>query len=166
MTDLTDLTNTLKWMLNYKPEPAKEPANFITQNAIMCNDGTYLVSSSTHDYKAHTGASGDYYAVDGGYDYLKRVGAFKQPEELSTFSDTPFLEAREKLLWGSYGKSGKEPLHYIRLKDMEEGHIANVIQYLKDHQVGGRATKWRIDMMQEELKYRKLKLIDKPELAL
>lgn len=137
-----------------------ETESFITQNAMMCPDGTYLVSSNTHDYKAHTGANGTYYAVDGGYDYLKRVGAFKQSEELSTFSDTPFLEAREKLIWGSYGKSGDEELHYIRLKDMEEEHIANVIQYLKDNQIGGRATKWRIEMMQEELKYRKLKLLE------
>jgi hypothetical protein len=140
--------------------------SFITQNAIMCCDGTYLVSSHRHDYREHMDEGDAYVAVDGGYDYLKRVGHFKSIEELSTFSDTPFSEAREKLVWGSYGKSGKEPLHYIRLKDMEEDHIANVIQYLKDNQVGGRATKWRIDMMQEELKYRKLKLIDKPEQSL
>lgn len=134
--------------------------SFITQNAMMCPDGTYPVSSHVHDYRDHQGAGGDYYAVDGGYDYVKRVGYFKQCEELSTFSDTPFLEAREKLIWGSHGKSGKEPLRYIRLKDMEENHIANVVQYLDSHQVGGRATKWRIGMMLEELKYRKLRLLE------
>lgn len=135
--------------------------SFITQNAVMCCDGTYLVSSHRHDYREHLVEGDSYVAVDGGYDYIERVGFFKYCEELSTFSHTPFLEAREKLIWGSYGKSGKEPLHYTRLKDMEEGHIDNVIQYLKENNVGGRATKWRRDMMQEELKYRKLKLLEK-----
>jgi hypothetical protein len=159
MTDLIDLTNTLNWLRKYKPEPAKEAANFITQNAIQTPDSTYLVSSHVHDYKEHKDANGGLYIVDGGYDYIRRSGQVDY-ENLTLMSDDPFELAREKLIWGSYGKSGKEGLHYIRLKDMEEGHIANVIQYLKDHQVGGRATKWRIDMMQEELKYRKLKLLE------
>jgi len=163
MTDLIDLTNTLKWMLKYKPEPAKEAANFITQNAVQTPDGVYLVSSHNHDYKAHVDSDGVLYSVDGGYEECTWSGGSGQEECLRLSSDTPFLEAREKLIWGSYGKSGKEELHYIRLKDMEEDHIANVIQYLKDNQVGGRATKWRIDMMREELKYRKLKLLDKQE---
>jgi len=80
-------------------------------------------------------------------------------EELTVNSDDLFEDVRNKLLWGSYGKSGKDTLKYIRLKDMEEEHIANVIQYLNDHCIEGPATKWRIEMMQEELRYRKLKLI-------
>ena len=95
----------------------------------------YLVSSHVHDYRDHQGTNGDYCAVDGGYDYIKRVGYFKQCEELSTFSDTPFLEAREKFVWGSYGKSGKEPLRYVRLKDMENEHIKAVIAILSSNRL-------------------------------
>lgn len=155
---LPDVQERVQGLVDYYSEDP-EPKPFITQNAMRIPSGEYLVSNHRHDYKGAKGASGEYYAVDGGYDYIKRVGNFKQCEALSTHSDTPFLEAREKLLWGSYGKSGKEPLHHIRLKDMEEDHIANVIEYLNTHHVGSPVAKWRIEMMREELKYRKIKLI-------
>lgn len=157
------LSNTLKWLSNSinrpKPQPASEAANFITQNAIMTPDSTYLVSSSNHDYQAHTDSNGVLYSVDGGYEECTWSNGNGQEECLRLSSDDQFLEVREKLLWGSYGKSGKEPLHHIRLKDMEEDHIANVIEYLNAHHVGSPVAKWRIEMMREELKYRKIKLI-------
>lgn len=160
---MTDLTNTLKWlsnvMSNYKPNPASKAANFIAQNAVMTPDSTYLVSTHNHDYQAHIDSDGVLYSVDGGYEECTWSNGNGQEECLRLSSDTPFLEVREKLLWGSYGKSGKEPLHYIRLKDMGEEHIANVIQYLNDHHIDSPVAKWRIEMMREELKYRKFKLI-------
>lgn len=160
---MKDLTNTLKWlsnvMSNYKPNPASKAANFIAQNAVMTPDSTYLVSTHNHDYQAHIDSDGVLYSVDGGYEECTWSNGNGQEECLRLSSDTPFLEVREKLLWGSYGKSGKEPLHYIRLKDMGEEHIANVIEYLNTHHVGSPVAKWRIEMMREELKYRKLKLI-------
>ena len=155
---MTDLTNTLKWLSTYKPNPASKAANFITQNAIMTPDSTYLVSTHNHDYRAHTDSNGVLYSVDGGYEECTWSNGNGQEECLRLSSDDPFIEVREKLLWGSYGKSGKEPLHHIRLKDMGEEHIANVIEYLKLH-LSSPVAKWRIEMMREELKYRKLKLI-------
>ena len=152
---MTDLTNTLKWLSTYKPDPATEAANFITQNAIRTPDGTYLVSSHNHDYQAHTDSNGVLYSVDGGYEECTWSNGNGQEECLRLSSDDPFLEVREKLLWGSYGKSGKEPLHYIRLKDMEEEHIKNVIGILSSHRVLTKTCNWRISMMLKELEYRK-----------
>jgi len=31
------------------------------------------------------------------------------------------------LTWGTYGKSGKEPLRYININDMSTNHILNVL---------------------------------------
>lgn len=160
---LAKLAGTKVWMANYEPEPATEAVNFITQNAVRTPDGTYLVSGHTHDFRYHIDANSLYYMRDGGYDYIRSnpdyIGDECKGEDLTLMSDDPFELVREKLLWGSYGKSGKEPLHYIRLKDMEEDHIANVIEYLNAHHVGSPVAKWRIEMMREELKYRKIKLI-------
>ncbi len=157
---MTDLTDTLKWLSKYKPEQAKEAANFLTQNAICTPDGVYLVSTHDHDYQAHVDSDGVLYSVDGGYEECTWSNGSGQEECLRLSSDTPFLEAREKLIWGSYGKSGKEPLHYIRLKDMEDGHIEKVIWLIEDQPNKGPAIKWRREMMLQELEYRKQQLLE------
>lgn len=38
----------------------------------------------------------------------------------------PFEEARAKVLWGTYGKSGREPLKYVRLIDCSDEHLRNI----------------------------------------
>lgn len=37
------------------------------------------------------------------------------------------FEPRDVILWGTYGKDGKQPLSYILLKNMENGHIESII---------------------------------------
>ena len=39
----------------------------------------------------------------------------------------PHVNPRNYLMWGTYGKSGNEPLGYISPKDMDETHIRNVL---------------------------------------
>lgn len=153
---MTDLTNTLRWLGDYKPTLPTEPTNFVVQNAVCCPNGQYLVSSYGWDYQTAV-VDGVIYSVDGGLNtHTSRNGDGKE-EDLTVMSDDPFEDVRNKLLWGSYGKSGKEPLHWIRLKDMEENHIDNVLKMLEND--GSERAKWRRDMMKQELKYRKLSLI-------
>jgi hypothetical protein len=38
----------------------------------------------------------------------------------------PFEEARAKVLWGTYGKSGREPLKYVKLIDCSDEHLRNI----------------------------------------
>lgn len=160
MTNKPDLTNTLRWLQNFRPSPSIEADNFVTQNAICCPDGKYLVSSYGWDYQAHM-VDGVLYSVDGGCnEFTTRNGDGKE-ENLVILSDDPFEEVRNKLLWGSYGKTGKEPLHWIRLKDMEENHIDNVLKMIEND--SSRTAKWRRDMMMKELKYRKLSLIGRED---
>jgi hypothetical protein len=96
-------------------------------------DGTEIVSRHRHDYVEHRDANGETYAVDGGRDYLRRPYGFTFPhtatETSQSFKATdPFNKIRYYLEWGSYGKDGNEPLHYIALGDMETSHIEAVVE--------------------------------------
>ncbi len=135
---------------------------FIVQNAMQTPDGTILISTHRHDYQSYVDQNGLTYMIDGGYDYIRRQAPIGKDwklmfESLVLHSDSPFEKVREKLLWGTYGRNGDQPLSYVRLKDMEENHIANVIQMIKEDS-SVRAI-YRRDMMQQELKYRKLSAI-------
>ena len=86
----------------------------ILYNAIRTPDGTLLVSYHRHDYVAHKDANGKYYAVDGGLEYLRRIGTIDY-EELSLTDKDDFSKVREVVTWGTRGKDGKQPLEYKRL---------------------------------------------------
>lgn len=38
------------------------------------------------------------------------------------------FKSRESLMWGTFGKSGKDPIKYIFLKDLESDHIKNILE--------------------------------------
>lgn len=95
----------------------------IIVNAIRCKHcGFILYSRHRHDYVEHD-CNGKHIMTDGGTDYLRRSANYEDYEDLTLYSDDPFEKIRERLLWGTYGKSGKEPLHYIILKDMTDLHL-------------------------------------------
>ena len=102
----------------------------IVYNAIRTPDGTLLESRHRHDYNTHTDKNGAEYMVDGGTDYLRRNCGYsdeKKPEELSLYAHDPHEDIRERVTWGTYGKSGKEELHYIAVKDMTDEHIIAIL---------------------------------------
>jgi hypothetical protein len=57
---------------------------------------------------------------------------------------------RDIFQWGTYGKSGNEPLRYIYLKDISDNHLVNIIAHLCS-QVGNDNT---LRLMQNERAYR------------
>jgi hypothetical protein len=86
-------------------------------------DGTVLQSYHVHDYKTHLDKNGEEYMLDGGADYV-RTSMNNVPAEYITVSMSDKHELRrEWFSWGSYGKTGKDPLKWIKLKDMETEHI-------------------------------------------
>jgi hypothetical protein len=102
----------------------------IIVNRIITPDGTTLTSFDRHDYRCHTDANGYTYCVDGGRDYLKRslqAGAPKATEA-SVYSEDSHKVIREVFSWGTYGKTGKDPLKHIFLKDLESDHIKAIIK--------------------------------------
>jgi len=106
----------------------------ILYNAIRTPDGTVIRSFHRHDFVMHEDANGNTYAVDGGLDYLRRLGPFDY-EELSLTTEDDFSKVREVITWGTRGKDGKQPLSYIKVKDMELSHIQSVLdlQYTSDN---------------------------------
>lgn len=101
----------------------------IIRNAIKCPDGKILESKHRHDYQGHTcKLTGEYFMCDGGLDYFRGSINKVQPTYLHVTTDDPFEVQREAFTWGSYGKNGDEPLHYIKLKDMETEHILAILK--------------------------------------
>jgi hypothetical protein len=102
----------------------------IIVNRIITPDGTTITSKNRHDYRCHTDANGFTYCVDGGRDYLRRTYDDNAPKaiEASLYSEDPHELIREAFTWGTYGKTGKDELKFVSLKDMDSDHIEAVIK--------------------------------------
>lgn len=98
----------------------------ILYNAIRTPDGTIMQSKFVHDYVTHKDANGKYYAVDGGLEYLRRIGS-PDYEELSLTDKDDFSKVREVVTWGTRGKDGKQPLKYKKIKDLETEHVCAIL---------------------------------------
>ncbi len=122
----------------------------IILNRIKTPDGTILTSYHRHDFVEYKDKNGLIYMVDGGLDYLRRSVHEDHPyEELSITDSAPFEQIRESLHWGTYGKSGKGPLKWIPLCEMEDEHLQKIISTQK------QVPKWFLSYMKNELNYRK-----------
>ncbi len=115
--------------------------------AIKTPDGTLLESLHRHDYKTHKDANGETYMIDGGTDYERRSVNKEPAEDLSLHSSMDHNLLRDKLVWGTYGINGDQPLTHVSLKDMETGHIEAVL--------GLRISEGRASVYRNELEFRK-----------
>jgi len=98
--------------------------NMIIRNAMRTPDGTVIESRHRHDYRTHLDANGLEYMVDGGCDYIRRSLHPDQPgEDLAVYLEDGHDKVREALTWGTYGKSGDQPLRQIKLSEMSNAHI-------------------------------------------
>ena len=102
---------------------------FIIYNAIKTPDGTLLESRHVHDFVTHIDKNGEYYQNDGGNEYFHRSVNIIPAEDLSLYSDDSFEQLREVITRGSRGKSGREPLTYIKLCDIDDEYLDAIIKY-------------------------------------
>lgn len=101
----------------------------IIRNSIMCPDKTILESKHRHDFQDHTDSiTGEYLFVDGGLDYFRGSINKVEPTYLHVTTEDPFEVQRDAFTWGTYGKNGDEPKHYIKLKDMTNEHIQAILE--------------------------------------
>lgn len=109
----------------------------IIQNAIkILEDSTnviWLNSRFTHDFIEYRFKNGQSIAVDGGTEYIKRAGDFESEgklwEDWSLTDEDSIDKIVEKLLWGTRGKSGKEPAKYLPLSSLTKEHLRAILAY-------------------------------------
>lgn len=110
----------------------KQEAPRYVRNAIRTPDGTVIYSRHRHDFQSHVDANGNEYIVDGGLDYLRRSFHKDAPhEELAVELSQPFEVVREAFEWGTYGKEGKGPLHYVKLSELGNNHVESITEHIK-----------------------------------
>lgn len=104
----------------------------LVYNALRTPDGTIIQSRSVHDFVCHTDTiTGKQVCVDGGLDYLRRIGDFASCQDLSLEDSAPHEQIREVVSWGSYGPAGDQPLRYILIKDLSDDHLSKILAYPK-----------------------------------
>lgn len=94
-------------------------------------DGTLLESRPGHmSFVSHTDANGIFYFLDLGASYYRT----SHPDLVSIItSEDPHSTIREYVQWGTYGKDGTDPLRYILLRDLEDGHLYTLVTSYLDH---------------------------------
>jgi len=121
----------------------------ILRNALRTPDGTILESRHRHDYKEYEDANGWVYVVDGGLDYLRRTVNKNAPaKDLTLTEEDPHFFLRDYVTWGTYGKEGDQPLSYVTIANMSDGHLQAVLDTQKRMYPQVR------DLMKAELEYR------------
>lgn len=101
----------------------------VLANVMITPDGTVLQSFTGHDYKTHDDKNGEHYMIDGGNSYYGRSSVnVVEPTRIFVTTDSPFELIHEWMHWGTRGKSGRDPLKYVPLKDLEVDHIQAILE--------------------------------------
>jgi hypothetical protein len=118
-------------------------------NVLRTPDGTVLQSCHVHDYVEHQDANGRLYMIDGGVQYIRRTCyEDNNGEDLSVYDDDPHAKIREFFRWGTYGKDGKGPLVWMKLKHLSTDHIQKILDE-------GYARAHLVKVFSDELEFRK-----------
>ena len=100
----------------------------LIQNAIRIKEYDIILwSRRTYDYEEYKG-----YSVDGGTDYslisIPEDKTLDDIESLEIYDDEPIESMMKKLLWGTYGKDGNQPLKYVKLFECDDDHLNNILK--------------------------------------
>jgi hypothetical protein len=168
-----DLTMTVyAEMLNgthYMPKNDEQ----IVINRIRTPDQTILTSRHVHDYCYHIDKQDEKrYAVDGGFDYLRREG-FERGAlgdgfvEMSVTTRFPFIQIREALEWGRNTTKEGEILpdtDWLKLSEISDDHLNNIIERVHTSQTErSRVNNMYLDLMKKEQVWRRMHHIKVPD---
>lgn len=95
---------------------------------LQCN--TTVISYSRHDFNS---CRCGLLSVDGGREYLHRLGKFENYIELTVYSDAPFETIRKSLHRGSRGPEGKDPMKWVKLSEIDDIYLDNLIEYMENN---------------------------------
>lgn len=143
------------------PLPEDESRKII-YNAIRTPDGTIISSSHRHDFVTHEDKNGKTYGVDGGTEYLRRIGETLDCEDLSMYlepwSPEFHVRAREVVKRGGRGKNGDQPLTWVPICEMNDGWVKATITYNEERGFTAE-TNWFTELLVNELEYREMNSI-------
>lgn len=97
-------------------------------NKIQTPDGTILTSYHRHDYVEHIDKNGELYFNDGGVTCVRRSINKEPSKDISLTTEDPFTVIREEFSWGTYGSFGQDKFTWVKLCNMSEEHILNIIR--------------------------------------
>lgn len=105
--------------------------NKLIYNSVVClSCGETLISRYTHDYKMCTCENKTF--VDGGLDYQRSGGKNLDLVQSYCIDDSENFETlRFYIERGTRGINGDEPLRYVKLKDIDDKWLQNIIKYYK-----------------------------------
>lgn len=117
-----------KGLTPYMPDVSDSDMPVLIQNAVKCLEcGEMLQSIHRHDYVKCSCPNGT--MTDGGNEYHRYGGAdMNKVEHYTIYKGESFEDIKKKLLWGTYGKDGDQPLKYVRLIDCETEHLQAIIK--------------------------------------
>lgn len=122
-----DFARKINESMNDLIEKRKTNNPRIIQNAIysLC-DNNYYKSRHRHDYVPIPLKEG-FAFIDGGLDYIRSSGTNIWLVDYSLYENSSDDDIYNKLLWGTYGIDGKQPLTWVLLKDCTTDHLNNII---------------------------------------
>lgn len=103
----------------------------LIQNAVKClRCGEIIQSVSRHNYV--TCQCDNSVMVDGGLDY-ERYGANNMDliESYHLYNNDNFEDIKAKLLWGTRGINGDQPLKWVPLISCDSNHLNNILKNVK-----------------------------------
>lgn len=111
----------------------------ILQNALKITEQdkiAYLISTHRHHYSVYTFSDSSSIFVDGGQEYFRRsciptsqISPGITVEDWSLMYNDSRNRIYDRLLWGSRGKDGKQPLTYSPFKGLEKSHLRAILEY-------------------------------------
>ncbi len=132
--------------------PLAPRPQLIQQAVYVPEQDAYYVSAHQHDFVHIELADGKVYQLDGGLAYTRRGGDLRELRasgrviDLTLTTDSPIEEVRRRLLWGSRGPKGDQPLTYRPIAMLTLDHL-RAIKRTQPQIVGtivGRVVDWWI----------------------
>lgn len=99
---------------------------------LLCGD--VLISKHRHDFVSCKCGN---VSIDGSTSCPRSIVSDREHYlNCSLYTDSDFKEIRQHVYRGSYGADGKQPFEWIRLCDMSDEHLKNVIKYkIEQHEI-------------------------------
>jgi Zn-finger nucleic acid-binding protein len=125
----------------------------LVHNSLHCpRCDTTLVSHSQHDFKGCNCPEATRVWIDGGNAFCKRSGAYEGTTNLNLYSSEHHEVLREKCCRGGRGIDGRQPLTWVKIKDINDNWLNSLITYCEDL---GQYGSIHYLMYLDELEYRK-----------